>query len=101
MFKKLKLWFSINMDKVFYKKVLFETTKRFCDHYGSYDFHIKISKIISLKGIYYQVSTANCTINDKNKYRLFADTIYFMNESGPCISRLEDRINELGVSKKI
>lgn len=101
MFKKLKLWFSINSDKVFYRKVLYETTRRFCDHYGSYDFHIKISKVVSLKGVYYQASTANCTMNNKNKYHLFVDMMYYMNESSPSIDRLKDRLNELGVSKKI
>ena len=101
MFKKLKLWFSINNDKIFYRKVLYETTKKFYDHYWSYDCNIKISRVISLKGIYYQASTTNCTMNDKNKYRLFTDMMYYMNESSPAMSRLEDRLNELGVQKKI
>lgn len=90
-FNPIKTFFQINSDRVFYRRSMYIKTGEFIDESGKYTLTVKVDKLYSLKGKFYQIDVGDCFMTDKNLYRLCCDMILYMNENAPGLYRMKER----------
>lgn len=96
---------KIDFEKAFYTKEVYREKFTKSDEWASggdeFSYEIVIKKKYTLNGKVWGIEMPNCTMHDKNLFRLMVRAIDYASSEFPTYFRLVDRLIELGYYKKL